>query len=243
VPLLFVVCPDERYAPDIKEWVEDACALVYAEDQFSEWTHKIITADLHNSFKFLDVYSQIAEVMGPVILLGSLKTGPIAGLMSKLKLGCVVRHYEQINNATDIYAAVVETLTLHESGEPFIPLNLAVALLMLRKLIDNDRWGGDASYKAYMWADDLGRGRGIPEDFRGNVPGIANTLALKGLLKTKRSQGKTKYALNPDARKQIYDLLNDQKIHDEGLERFLLDARRTVSTRLLDDRIWQRDVE
>jgi hypothetical protein len=243
VPLLFVVCQDARYAPHIKEWVEDACAVVYAEDQFSEWTHKLIVADIHNGFNFLDVYSQVAEVMGPVILLSSLKKGPIAGLMSKLKLGCIVRHYEHINNATDIYSAVVETLTLHESGEPFIPLNLAIALLMLRKLIDGDRWGGDATNKAYMWADDLGRGRGIPENLRGNVLNVANTLALKGLLKTKGSQGKTKYALNPDARKQIHELLNHQKIHDEGLERFLLDARHTVSTRLLDERIWQRDDE
>jgi hypothetical protein len=196
VPTLYVICPLELYFPGVESWIVEAWATLPEEHQAAVWVYEISRADGSNAFNPLVVYSKIAQSIGPVLIVGAIKQGPITVLTTKLVTKCVISHVKTPTNADSLRDAIVQILGRHQKGEPYVPIRLAATLQILWKLQKEKFWGGDAKNKAYIWARDLPKGRGVTERIAPYVPMVANELVLKGLLKTKPSQGGLKYALD-----------------------------------------------
>ena len=138
-----------------------------------------------------------------------------------------------ISDSTSLWDALEEARKRYESGEPHLSRGLVLSLLLINKLEKERMWGGNA--KGYKWAGDMPSGRGMPEEYSGLVPNLINLLLSHNLLIKKVSQGKNKYALNPNFRPQIYDALRTRNL--EGfplLWRILERDSETLSSRLLD---------
>ena len=198
MPTLYIICPSELYFPGLESWIVEAWATLPNHHQSAGWVYDLHRADGANTFLPLVVYSKIAKSVGPVLILGALKQAPITVLSTKLVTKCVMHHVAELVHADRVRDAVVEVLDRHAQGEPYVPLRLAATLQILWKLQKGDYWGGGAKNKAFIWASDLPKGRGITEFIGPHVLMVANELKLKGLLQTKPSQGDLKYALNKD---------------------------------------------
>lgn len=218
----------------LADWIREAWAVVQCDPNWGGWDLQVLRANDENSFSAQDFHSVVAATMGPVVVLGTLKRAPLAILAESFKHRIVVIHREDVVDSTDVHAAFVDALERHDDGDPQVPELLVVAALLVRKLLNNDCWGGEAKNKAFMWADDLASGRGVDIKFRGIVNEVANQLQLKGLLITKKSQGKKKYALNPDRREDIHAFLERMAIPDDSLRKYLYGSRSTLSARELD---------
>lgn len=232
--LLYVVCQNATRAPDLRPWIDDAWSVICKEPEWRGWQIRVLPADNDNTFSAEDFYSVVAESLGPVLVLGSLKRSAVALLAKRIGMRCVVTHTEAIGESTDVYGAIESALGRHEAGEPQLPARLVVAVLIVRKLIRYDYWGGGAKSKAFLYADDLPKGRGIDESLGWLVPEVANQLVLKELLITKRSQGQLKIALNPMRRRDLFALVESYIVSDQGLETYLFGSRQTLSARWLD---------
>ena len=94
----------------------------------------------------------------------------------------------------DIWQACEEARLAYLDGQPRIPRRELVAYLIVRKLRQLDKWGGAASYKSFLWEDDLPNG-GFPEEAGGarSVKDVADALCNAGVLVRKNSEGSWKY--------------------------------------------------
>ncbi len=244
MPVIYVIRQCSTYAPMLEEWLQEATTTAREDAELAEWEVRVLLANEHNSFAFLDVYSLVAETMGPVLILGSLKQSAIAGLLSKLRLRCTVLHRPDLADSTDVYSALVETLKRHADGDPPVPIRLAAAVQMLRKMKKHKYWGGEALNKAFIKAEDLPKGRGITEPVQGSVLEVAAELADRGILKSKTSNGRPKYALNADRITEINAIMDlNLAALSQGLQRYLLKSDQTVSARELDASLagWEED--
>lgn len=86
-------------------------------------------------------------------------------------------------------------------------------------------WAGNS--KGYMWTDDIRKGRGVDEKYGSRVATVLNVLLQNELLTFKTSQSSRKYALNPERREEIYEILRSRSFptganksfsRSEGLE-------------------------
>ncbi len=198
------------------------------------WNKVGIEADKQNSFCAQSVHSRVGANLGPIVVVGNLKQSAIAALRGRVSDRLVVEVCQFPAMPEDLIDRFRLALEMHESGEPFLPERLVAALLLVRKLEKYHYWGGGAKDKSYLWADDVAKGRGIPATLATIVKEVANQLALKGLLKTKRSQGGTKYALEPKMRKEIMRFLEERKLDDLGLHKYLFGGAVQCSARMLD---------
>jgi len=96
----------------------------------------------------------------------------------------------------DIRLACEEARRGYEDGEPRIPLFELIAYLIISKLAKQDKWGGTALNKNFLWAEDLPNG-GFPKGIcaKRDILQVADSLFNAGLLVRKTSLGKLKYAL------------------------------------------------
>lgn len=192
---------------------------------------KHVVYDANCSLSILDFCSMVGQRPGPVLLLKPIKATVLEGvrirLAVKLPVAC-----EMVACQESLRAAVGTVLAQFKSGEPMVPLDIAVAILILAKLEDGHMWGGNA--KGYMWAADIPKGRGVDEKYKDRVPHVINILLQHNLLIKKPSQGKSKYALNPCMKQDIYETLRLRSF-PEVIGRYLFRHQHLESVRVLDN--------
>jgi hypothetical protein len=177
-----------------------------------------------------DFCSMVLQSSGPVILIESVKQGTIEEV--RVRVGARVPVLvERIDNVTDLRATLVRAQALFQSGEPLVGLDVIVGLLMIRKLDQEHMWTGNA--KGYMWVSDIPKGRGLDLKYAPRVAHVLNILFQHDLIVCKISNGKKKYALNPNRREEIYEILRCRKLPPE-VNRLLLRHPTTETVRVLD---------
>ena len=216
----------------MKEWVQEAWGV--AEIDHGGWEFRTFEYSRQNGFTVNDVYSQVMERKGPILLCRPHQQGDYALLRDRISGRYEVRSTEVFDSA-DLIDPIERIVQAHENGEPTLPRKLACAILLIYKLHKGDWWGGESKNKSFMWVADLAKGRGVDKSFVDIAPEVSNTLSQKGYLTTKPSQGKKKYALNIKRKEDIEKILRDRDFPKDCLARrsFLKD-KSYVSTRTLD---------
>lgn len=182
------------------------------------------------SFNARDFCSMVLQSIGPVILIQSVKQSIIEEV--RVRVGARVPVLvERIDNVADLRSVLVRAQAQFQSGEPLVALDVIVGLLMIRKLEQERMWTGNS--KGYMWVSDIPKGRGLDAKYAPRVAHVLNILFQHELIVFKTSNGKKKYALNPDRRKEIYEILRDRKLPSE-VNRLLLRHPATETVRALD---------
>ncbi len=136
-----------------------------------------------------------------------------------------------VGDSDGLFSALDQACNLFHAGEPTLPRRHVVALLVLAKLVKEQKWGG--KNKNYMWASDLAKGRGVDEIYDGDAQDVAAELERFGLLQKKRSQGRQKFAGNPRSLKAIASALEELAFEGDLQAIFDRDDR-LVSARELD---------
>src|SRR5690606_5533097 len=104
--------------------------------------------------------SAVLQKPGPILLLRPVQNKTLQLVRLRLN-GKVPIEAQELSTLNELRAAIVALGNRFEAGEPFLTLDLVVALLLLRKLDQERMWGGNA--KGYMWAEDIPKRRGIDE--------------------------------------------------------------------------------
>lgn len=229
---IYLLHPQERFLPGIGAWISEYSDFAATEVAWSGWTLQTISYDDANNFSARGVLSRVADRLGPVVLVEKAQTP------AKERLRELLRHRSVVvvtyaSDATDILAALDCARERFLSGEPFLPRKFVVAVLILRKLERGDYWGGGAKNKAFAYADELAKGRGVDDQFADVSREVANDLYLHDLLVKKPSKSRTKYALNPSRREDVYAAINDCRF-SEKLTRILMKDQNEVAARHLD---------
>ena len=108
-----------------------------------------------------------------------------------------------------------------------------IAFLIVAKLRRQNKWGGGAKFKDYLWMDLLPKG-GFPKEIsKRDIRQVADALCSVGVLKNKVSEGQLKIALGDKA--IIEEIIEErQLIHLEVLEKFFRKDKKLVPTSLLN---------
>jgi len=231
----YVLHPQERFLPGINAWTHDLRSLLAADSEWANCRLIAIPHDDTNGFSANDLFSRIAGALGPVIIVEQVQTAPRENLRRLLRSRTIVSVADCIQGPEDLWQELETARKRFQSGEPFLPRKFVVAVLILRKLIHGDYWGGGAKYKAYAYVDNLAKGRGVDDQFSDVTSEVANDLINKGMLLKKPSNRRKKCALNPERRGEIIEAATSHTFRDEPLERLLLRDKQEVSARLLDE--------
>lgn len=137
-------------------------------------------------------------------------------------------------DADSLWACMEEVRVAYEQGHPLIPVRELLAYRIVRKLAVQDKWGGEAMNKAFLWQEDLPKG-GFPSglDDRRDILAVADMLEKSGVLSIKRSKSETKYALGPKS--VVQPILDTQSFPEAlNLRKYFERDHRRVSARLLN---------
>ena len=228
---IYLLHPQDKFLPVVTEWVEEARETLQDDEQWRGWELLAKTYSDQNSFKVRDIILMVRQTVGPLVLIKPVQTKPRELLREALRSRTVIL-VEPAGDSTDIYRILDEARQRFESGEPFLPRKFVVAVLIVRKLEAGHYWGGNA--KSYMYETDLAKGRGVPEQFADIASKVANDLLLKDVLIRKSSNRKTKYALNPERRPEVYAIVENASFHNQALDRLLAKDKNEVSARILE---------
>lgn len=209
---LYLGHPARGYDGDLGS-IAEACALEPAGH--GNWVLRCCPYDVNASLNARDFCSQVLQSPGPVLLLRPVQSRTLELIRQKLS-GRVPVEVQALTTTEELQAAVFAIGKRFDGGEPFLPLDLVVALLMLRKLDKEHMWGGNA--KGYMWVDDIPKGRGLDEKYAARVPHVLNILYQHDLLIQKKSQTSKKYALNPAFKDVIFEALRDRWFPEDVLK-------------------------
>lgn len=216
-------------------FIEDSddvdAAVGRLREAFPDIKIKHVIYDSACSLNILDFCSMVGQKLGPVLMLQPIKSSVLEGVRLRLAANVPVAA-ELICNDDELKRAVATVIGQFENGEPMTGMDVVVGLLIMAKLDDGHMWAGNA--KGYMWVSDIPKGRGVDEKYKGRVPHVLNIMFQHGLLVKKTSQGKSKYALNPDKKPDIYDMLRGRKF-SAVIEGYLLRYQQLESVRALDD--------
>lgn len=230
---LYLLHPLDLFLPGISESITEIAKLFAADESWSGWTLTPIHYDEQNNFSARDVNARVVSDLGPVVILEPVQTPAKERLRTLLRSRSVVVVSQSID-PTDIWQDLELAKQRFDTGEPFLPRKFVVAILILRKLIKGDYWGGGAKNKAYAYADELAKGRGVDDQYADVASEVANVLRLNDLLKSKPGNNRTKYALNSDRRAEILAAAEHCDFQDERLRNVLMRDTREVSARELD---------
>lgn len=226
---IYLLHPQDKFLPVVTEWVKEARETLQGDEQWSRWELFAKTYSDQNSFNVRDIITQVRQTVGPLVLSEPVQTKPRELLREALRSRTVVL-VEPAGDSTDIYRLLEDARRRFESGEPYLPRKFVAAVLIVRKLAAGHYWGGNA--KGYMYADVFAKGRGVP--FADIVVHVAHVLLVKGVLITKPSQGRTKYALNPERKAEVYSIVENASFDKKALHRLLTKDKNEVSARLLE---------
>jgi hypothetical protein len=85
-----------------------------------------------------------------------------------------------------------------------------------------------------MWFDDISKGRGMPEKFANYVPSTLSLLLQEKILIVKTSKSARKYALNPERRAEIHQILRARAFNGVNICRLIARDAQLASARDLD---------
>jgi len=235
---VYVIHPVELRFPGMSSFKDDIAEVIAAEPSWRDWEIVWISMDPQNWFRISDVASRIGTTLGPVVIFSSAQ-GPVREqLRSKLQAKTVVV-VTSGSESTALWQDIETAKQYFLAGEPLLPRKLVLAVLLVRKLIAGNYWGGSHE-KKFIWVDELAKGRGVDESFKDIAKEVANILTLKGVLipkyggnRPKRSR--QKYAVNPERRHDVLALANECECSDSELMRLLRRDPRLISARELDD--------
>lgn len=227
---LHICHPGEQTIPGLSSHISEFATSEIAAALLPGWAIRSVQYDNRNS---LDVQDTVAAIMGspgPVLILQPIQRGVLADISSRLE-GRQLLISDAAHDAATLREAVTRLKAAHDLGQPLLPRLRVVALLMLRKLDREHMWSGNS--KGYMWADWIPKGRGLDEQFKADIPGLIFLLDQRNYLVKKKSNGKYKYALNPERKNEIYDTLRNRKFPPEIEDIFMRSGDR-ISARHLD---------
>lgn len=226
--VLYMGCPIGRYDGDpaslLGQW--------RARPKWNEtaWEMHLTTYAGDSSLDAESFVSRVLQTNGPVLLLRPIQNNALTEIQKRISLRVPI-FVEEVGDLDQLSQAISRALTSFEIGEPTIPRDLAVALMLMHKLDANYMWAGNA--KGYMWADDLRKGRGFDEDHAGRLPLVISILLRAEILTRKTSKSASKYALNPERRKEIYAMMRNRRFPD-AVHDSLTSNREWISARTID---------
>lgn len=193
---------------------------------------EVIMVDLNDQLGF-DIVNEIRRLKtrpGPVIFASKVQQTALEKLAEKVHRDVCIYHAEGARNGQDIFDRCSEALESHLGGEPKITERELIAYLVVAKLARRDCWAGTAKNKAFLWSDDLPSG-GFPKDISSrDILDVADALKNAGILKSKRSQGKTKYGLGDKA--TVERILSEKDFAGHhSMQKYFRRGNRTVSAR------------
>jgi hypothetical protein len=227
---VYLLHPGPKSHPAIADWVAEVVQFLREEPSWEEWDVHAIPYNERNGFDVQPLFARVLRNPGPVLLLETVQKKPLGDLRGKLYARAIVL-LKSPANTNDLLDSVLEARSRHESGEPLLARKLVVAILIVRKLRNLHRWSGNA--KGYLWSYDLAKGRGVDEQFADVALEVANDLFLNDILVKKTSQGKPKYALNPDRKEDVHAIADDGTFRDRRLREILLRDRQEISASYL----------
>lgn len=199
-------------------------------EAYGHWTLRLCPYLPDTSLIARDFCSKVLQAPGPVVLLRQVKTSTIVEIRRRLGARVPVM-VGDVAAIEDLLAILNQAVQQFEGGEPLLALDLVVAFLMIRKLDQEHMWTGNA--KGYLWAGDIPKGRGLDTKYEPRVGNVLNILLQHEIVVFKISKGKKKYALNPERREEIYEILRNRKFPDH-IERILLRHPALETVRALD---------
>jgi hypothetical protein len=227
MPVAYVGHPASQYAGDAAALVE---LCLQEPGAHGGWTIRASAYERNSSLNAREFCSIVRQTPGPVLLIRPVQNKTVE--LVREKLGSFVPILVcDAHTVEDLRALIADVCRRHESGEPHEAIDVVVSLLLMRKLDQEHMWTGNA--KGYMWAGDIPKGRGLDDKYSGRVPHVLNALLQQGIVVSKTSNSKQKYALNPDKRELIYGYLRKRRLPDD-LHRKLSRSNEIESVRTLD---------
>ena len=226
--VLYLGCPISRYDGDPASLVDQWRAQ--PTWNAAAWQMHVTTYAGDSSLDAEGFASRVLQSNGPVLLLKPVQHNALTAIQKRISLRVPI-FVEEVGDLTQLSQAIGRALTSFENGEPTVPRDVAVALMLMHKLDANHMWAGNA--KGYMWSDDLPKGRGFDEDHAGRLGLVISILLRAEILTRKTSRSASKYALNPDRRKDIYTMMRNRRFPD-AVHDSLMDNREWISARAID---------
>lgn len=186
--------------------------------------------DASGAMQVRDFMSMVMQDPGPVVLLGPVQREIVGKVRERLDSRVPVLN-EEPYDIEAMRATLLEAVAQFEQGDPPVPLDVAVALLIIRKLDQERMWAGNS--KGYMYADSIPKGRGVDERYQPRVAYVVSMLLNHGFLVMKPSNGHKKFALNPDKRIELLRMLRNRRL-ESALQQVLSRGSATESCRVLD---------
>lgn len=226
--ILYVGCPKPSYPGDPADLIDQLKAAPTGDA--ATWTLAVRHYKADGSIDAVSFASTTMQSPGPVLLLQPIQRNAYDAIY--VRLGDRVPVLRRgVTNLNELSEAIAEAIADYARGEPMIPRDLAVALMLVHKLDSNHMWSGNA--KSYMWTDDLSKGRGFDEAHACRLPDVLRILTGSEILVFKPSRARRKYALNPELRAEIHDMMRTRRFPDAVHSRLIVN----------DDRVSVRDID
>ncbi len=197
---------------------------------YDGWQLRLKKYESDSSLNAMDFCSMVLQSPGPIVMLQRVQTRTVEEVRRRLgsRLPIVV---ESVAAIGELQAVICTAIEHYERGEPLLAVDVVVALLMIRKLDREHMWTGNS--KGYMWVSDISKGRGLDLKYESRVSNVLNILYMHELVVYKTSNSKKKYALNPQRREEIYEILRTRRFPPD-IEGPLLRNPGQESVRALD---------
>ncbi|QNP49386.1 hypothetical protein [Diaphorobacter aerolatus] len=196
----------------------------------AEWKFSIHQYDKNFALIAKDFCSLVLQSPGPIVMIRPVQAKTLEEVRIRVATRLPIMAVE-IASAADLEEFIDVAIAQFSNGEPLIALDIVVAFLLVRKLDQEHMWSGNS--KGYMWASDIPKGRGVDIKYESRVPNVLNILLSHNLIFFKISNSKKKYALNPEKRVEIYEILKS-RIFPPEIEGPLSRYPDQVSVRALD---------
>jgi hypothetical protein len=231
---LHLLRPLESRLPGFEAWLVEAMQVMQGCAHWETCKIQETVFDNEGGFNSQSVADKILQSLGPVVIIPNSKTGCRADLAKRIGNRTVIAS-EPIADPASLWQLIEKARVAYLAGDPQLPRNLVLAILLINKLEKELMWGGNS--KGFKWLDDLISGRGIPPAYSGLMPNIINQLLGAQILRPpKTSQGYKKHALNPALRTEIYVVLKNRSFAAfPNLERIFMRDVNTMSCRDLDE--------
>ena len=235
LPHLYLYHPPESLPANayLVEWLGEVQGLLLSDVNWDGCQWRRVPYDSQAGFNIATEVQRVRDNPGPVIFIQKVQ----ARLFNRFReiMSRTVSVYS-INPASseEIYAACEQARLAFEDGEPRISLRELISYLIIAKLARQDKWGGTALNKNFLWKSDLPKG-GFPKDLCSDreILEAVNVLWNEGLLTAKKSEGERKYALG--AKNIIQPILDSKSFPGEmrSLRNYFDRSSRQAPARLL----------